>query len=95
MSRPLDLILLTISTARRACTKCALALWAHRTTAVGVIGISAGTLESFIADHPEIKLPHRGSILIGFAAVVTGVGLYNTVLEFLKRRAAEAANGRA
>ena len=62
------------------------ALWNHRTTFIGVLGMSVATAESWLEDHPAFKLPHRGTILLAFGAIVTGIGLYNKVLEFLAAR---------
>jgi hypothetical protein len=66
--------------------KISLSLWNHRTTSIGVVGMSVATAESWLEDHPAFKLPHRGTILLAFGAIVTAIGLYNKVREFLAAR---------
>lgn len=60
-----------------------LALWTHRTTAIGTLGMIVATAESWLEDHPAFKLPHRGTILLAFGATVTAIGLYNKLREYL------------
>jgi hypothetical protein len=53
---------------------------------VGVVGILAGAAEGFLENHPGVTLPHRGTLLMGFGAVVALVGTYNSLAQFLEWR---------
>lgn len=54
-------------------------LWNHRTKVIGVLGVVAGYLESFLETHSEIQLPARGVLLVFFGCIVFAVGFYNSL----------------
>lgn len=53
--------------------------WRHRTKTVGGLGIGVGALEHWLETHQSIQLPGRGFLLMGFGAIVTAIGGYNTL----------------
>jgi hypothetical protein len=57
-------------------------IWRHRTKAIGGIGVCAGAVQYQLANHPEIRLPHEGVLLMGFGAAVGIVGAYNSIAQF-------------
>jgi hypothetical protein len=67
---------------RAAAAKCkdhARWAWKHRTKVTGSLAIGVGSLEHWLEGHPSIHLPGRGFLLIGFGAIVTAIGGYNTL----------------
>jgi hypothetical protein len=64
------------------CKAKALWLWRHRTKTIGGLGMAAGGIQYQLANHPEIHLPHEGTLLMGFGAVVAIVGTYNSIANF-------------
>lgn len=61
------------------------ALWGHRTKIIGALGVIAGGAESFLDQYPQLHLPRRGVLLMVFGAIVTAVGVYNTLAEYWRR----------
>jgi hypothetical protein len=57
-------------------------LWRHRTKSIGGLGMAAGGIQFQLANHPEVHLPHEGSLLMGFGAIVVLVGTYNSAASF-------------
>ena len=58
--------------------------WAfrHRTKIAGAIGIVCGSIENWLDNHDRLPLwlmRERGVLLMGFGAVVTGIGIYNSL----------------
>jgi hypothetical protein len=53
--------------------------WRHRTKTVGGLGVGVGALEHWLEAHQGIHLPGRGYLLMGFGAIVTAIGGYNTL----------------
>lgn len=57
-------------------------IWRHRTKTIGGLGVVAGAVQYQLANHPEIKLPHEGVLLMCFGGVVSIVGTYNSLADF-------------
>jgi hypothetical protein len=57
-------------------------VWRHRTKTLGGLGIAAGGIQAQLASHPEVHLPHEGTLLMGFGALVMMVGTYNSIAAF-------------
>lgn len=55
--------------------------WRHRTKTAGALAMVAGSSQGFIESHPGLArhLPGSQTMLIGFGALVTAIGAYNTV----------------
>lgn len=58
------------------------AAFRHRTKILGGLGVAAGSLESWAANHPGIHVPAQGVMLIVLGGLVAIVGTYNTVAQF-------------
>jgi hypothetical protein len=58
-------------------------VWRHRTKTTGALAIAAGSLQGFIESNPVLAghLPGSQAMLIGFGAVVTAIGAYNTLAQ--------------
>lgn len=58
-------------------------VWRHRTKTTGALAIAAGSLQGFIESNPTLAghLPGSQAMLIGFGAVVTAIGGYNTLAQ--------------
>jgi hypothetical protein len=64
-----------------ACQRC-LWIWRHRTKTIGGLGLAAGGVQYQLASHPEVHVPHEGTVLMLFGAIVVMVGTYNSVALF-------------
>jgi hypothetical protein len=53
----------------------------HRTKVAGTLAMAAGSLQGFIESHATLAkyLPGSQFMLIGFGAIVTAIGGYNTL----------------
>lgn len=67
---------------RSRCRSGVIWVWRHRTKSVGGLGMAAGALQYQLANHPEIKLPHEGVLLMVFGTMVAIVGTYNSMASF-------------
>lgn len=71
-----------ILTCKTRCINSARFVWSHRTKTLGALGMAAGGVEKFIAQHPDFHLPARGTLLIIFGGLVAIVGLINELEAF-------------